>query len=78
MLTEYTNEHREILGEDGDAVLYFRSVQEMVDRMRWLLAHAEERWRLGAAVRSRITSGRNTYKDRLQAMLAVAGTAVRP
>ena len=72
MLTEYTEEHRQILGEDGDAVVYFRSHEEMIARLHWLLAHDEERHRLSAAVRARVTRGRNTYKDRLETMLAVA------
>jgi spore maturation protein CgeB len=71
-LAEYTSEHRQILGEDGDAVVYFRSPEEMIARLRWLLAHEVERHRLGAAVRTRITSGRNTYKDRLETMLTLA------
>jgi spore maturation protein CgeB len=76
ILAEYTDEHREILGEDADAVMYFRSRGEMVDRLRWLLAHDEERGRLGSAVLERITSGGNTYKDRLHTMLAVAERAM--
>ena len=70
MLVEYTDEHRQILGEDGEAVVYFRSSEEMVDRLRWLLSHDDERARLAAAVHARITSGRNTYRDRLETMLA--------
>jgi len=72
VLAEYTDEHREILGADGEAVVYFRTQQEMIDRLRWLLDHPEERRRLRAAVRARITGGRNTYRDRLETMLAVA------
>jgi spore maturation protein CgeB len=73
MLAEYTEEHREILGEDGEAAMYFRSPGEMVDRLRWLLAHDDERLRLGTAIKAKIVSGRNTYQDRLEAMLAAAG-----
>ena len=76
-LAEYSEEHRQILGEDGDAVVYFRSPQELIARLRWLLAHDEERLRLGTAVRTRITSGQHTYKDRLQTMLAVSMTTSR-
>lgn len=75
MLAEYTVEHEEILGPDGQAVVYFRSETEMIDRLRWLLDNDQERGRLGAAVRARITAGRNTYKDRLETMLTV-GAAV--
>jgi spore maturation protein CgeB len=77
MLAEYTDEHLEILGDDGDAVVYFRSPAEMIDRLQWLLAHDAERRRLAAAVRARITTGRNTYRDRLETMLAVASVASR-
>ena len=77
MLVEDTVEHRNILGTDGEAVLYFRTADQMVDRLRWLLAHDEERVRLGATVRTRITNGGNTYGHRLQTMLAVTGTAPR-
>jgi spore maturation protein CgeB len=72
MLAEYTEEHQQILGDDGDAVVYFRSPAEMIERLQWLLVRDQERRRLGAAVRARITAGRNTYKDRLETMLSVA------
>jgi spore maturation protein CgeB len=75
MLAEYTEEHRKILGDDGEAVVYFRSSAQMLERLQWLLAHDDERRRLGAAVRARITTGRNTYRDRLETMLAVAAAA---
>ena len=72
MLAEDTEEHREILGPEGHTAVYFRSRDEMVERLRWLLDHEEERHRLGNAVRAHITSGRNTYRDRLETMLANA------
>jgi spore maturation protein CgeB len=75
VLAEYTEEHREILGEDGDAVVYFRSPAEMLDRARWLLAHDEERKRLMTAVYARITARPNAYKDRLEAMLTFSSAA---
>ena len=71
MLAEHTEEHEEILGADGETVIYFRSEAEMVERIRWLLHHDEERWRLGAAVHERITGGANTYKARLETMLSI-------
>jgi spore maturation protein CgeB len=72
MLTEDTAEHREIFGQDGEAVRYFRTVEEMVERARWLLAHDEERKRLAAAAHRLITGGGHRYQDRLQQMLKVA------
>jgi hypothetical protein len=72
MLTEDTVEHREILGPDGENVVYFRTIDEMVDRLRWLLAHDAERVRLAGAAHCLIVSGKHTYRDRLEAMLAHA------
>src|SRR5205823_4830409 len=72
VLAEDTDEHREIFGRDGEAVVYFSSTEQMIQRLRWLVAHDDERRRLGAAIRSRITKGRHTYRDRLESMVAVA------
>jgi len=69
MLTEDTAEHRELFGPDGEAVVYFRSIPDMVQRAKWLLQHETERRRLAATAHARITQGRNTYAHRLQAML---------
>jgi spore maturation protein CgeB len=69
MLVEDTAEHREILGPDGEAVVYFRSIAEMVDQSRWLLGRPAERQRLAAAAHARIAAGRHTYQDRLAAMI---------
>ena len=73
MLTEDTPEHREMFGPDGASVVYFRSIPEMVDRARWLLENETERKRLAACAHLRITSGRNTYADRLETMIEAAG-----
>ncbi len=69
MLTEDTEEHREIFGEEGKAVVYFRTVDEMVGKLRWLLSHEAERRRLAEAAHRLITQGKHTYKDRLIVML---------
>jgi spore maturation protein CgeB len=69
MLTEDTTDHREIFGEDGEAVSYFHTPDEMVDKLRWLLTHDDERRRLADAARRVITRGHHTYRDRLEAML---------
>jgi spore maturation protein CgeB len=73
MLTEDTDEHRELFGEDGRTVVYFRTLEEMVEKLRWLLAHDDERRRLANAAHRLITTGRNTYRDRLQTMLQING-----
>lgn len=70
MLTEDTEEHREIFGAEGKTVVYFRTTDEMLKKLRWLLAHEEERQRLARAAHELIINGGNTYQDRLLAMLS--------
>jgi spore maturation protein CgeB len=74
MLAEDTAEHREIFGRDGEAVVYFRTAREAADRARALLTDADERERLSAAVRARITRGAHTYRDRLVNILQATRT----
>ena len=69
MLVEDTEEHREIFGEEKNAVLYFSRVDEMIEKTRWLLQHDKERGRLARAAHELIVRNRNTYCDRLQAIL---------
>jgi spore maturation protein CgeB len=78
MLVEDTGEHREIFGGDREAVVYFRSIGEMVEKLRWLLDHDCERRRLAASVHRLIISGKNTYKDRLISMLALVRSNINP
>ncbi len=73
MLTEDTQEHREIFGEQGKAVVYFHTLEEMVAKLRWLLDHDDERKRLAKASHQLIIQGRHTYKDRLVVMLGLRG-----
>lgn len=74
MLAEDTEEHREIFGADGKAIVYFRSISEMVERLRWLLDHGEERQRLARAAHRLVINGQHSYKDRLLTMLNLAGS----
>ena len=75
MLTEDTDEHRQILGPDGEATIYFRSIPEMLEKARWLLDRGDRRFQMQAAIRSRLLSGGHTYTDRLRTMLKNAGAA---
>jgi spore maturation protein CgeB len=72
MLTEDTEEHHEIFGDDGEAVAFFRTREEMVEKLRWLLAHDDVRRRLKEAAHRLVTTGHNAYGDRLQTMLQQA------
>ena len=69
MLADDTGEHREIFGEDGQAVVYFRTIGEMVERANWLTANAAQRERLARSAHSLIVNGQNTYRDRLLTIL---------
>jgi len=69
MLVEDTLEHRDLFGQDGDAVVYFDSKQQMLERLRWLLDHPDERRRLTTSVRRLIQTGCHTYDHRLASML---------
>lgn len=73
MLTEDTEEHREIFGEEGKAVVYFNTIPEMVEKAKWLLNHETERQRLAQNAHILITQGKHTYEDRLKAILSRTG-----
>jgi len=78
MLAEDTEEHREIFGGDGEAVVYFRTPAEAAERSLYLLANPAERNRLSAAVRTRVGTPKNTYRARLLAMLETMGVEFTP
>jgi spore maturation protein CgeB len=72
MLAEDTAEHREIFGQGGEAVVYFRTPGEAAERARSLLGDPARRAQLSKAVKARISGGGHTYIDRLVSMLEVA------
>ncbi|MBN1914145.1 MAG: glycosyltransferase [Candidatus Omnitrophica bacterium] len=69
MLTEDTQEHRELFGEEGRAVIYFKTPHEMTRKAGWLMSHDNERRRLAEAAYRLVVGGKNRYKDRLVSML---------
>lgn len=71
MLTEDTPEHREIFGQEGEAVVYFNTISEMLEKTHWLLDHDQERQRLAKNAHLLITQGNHTYKDRLKTILSI-------
>lgn len=68
MLVEDTDDHRELFGEDDDAVVYFRTPAEGVDRLAVLLADPGRRARLSRRVRELVVAGDHTYAARLRQM----------
>ncbi len=77
MLAEDTEEHREIFGSEGDAVVYFRDPKEAAQRARALLSDPSERERLASCLHRRIVGGANTYTHRLLAILKEAMTIAK-
>lgn len=69
MLAEDSTEHREIFGEEGRHVMYFREANEMIEKIRFLLANAETREVLAKNANYLVTSNPNTYYDRLVEIL---------
>lgn len=73
MLVEDTPEHRQIFGAAGDNVAYFSSPAEMLHKAATLVTDASRRRQMRDAVYDLIVQGRNTYADRLRAMLQSHG-----
>jgi spore maturation protein CgeB len=71
MLAEDTSEHREILGGEGHAALYFRTMDEMLEKILWMIDHPQESRMMGARLLSRVTSGGNSYEDRLNEIVKI-------
>jgi len=72
MLAQDTEEHREIFGPEGEAVVYFRDGTEAAKRAHALLCDSSERKRLAAGLHRRIVAGAHTYAHRLATMLGMA------
>ena len=72
ILAEDTADHRQLFGPENQAVRYFQTVLQLVQQAKILVADAEARLRLSAHLRERLAGGRNTYADRLAAMLQLA------
>lgn len=69
MLTEDTQEHRELFGKEGEAVLYFKSIDEMTCKAKQLFNDNDLRSRLAVNAHRLIVEGGNTYRHRLIKML---------
>jgi len=74
LLAEDTDEHREIFGREGEAAVFFSSVEQMVAKAKLLIGDDDYRRRIALAGHALITGGRNTYGDRLLEICSMAGT----
>jgi len=72
LLAQDTDEHREVFGPEGEAVVYFRDAKAAAQRAHALLCDPSERKRLAVALHRRIISGGHTYAHRLATILGVA------
>lgn len=67
LLVEDTPDHRELFGPDGEAVLYFTGMADVVARAKVALAITEaERQCQRIKTRQKVISSGNTYTDRLE------------
>jgi spore maturation protein CgeB len=71
MLAERTEEHMEFFIENKEAA-YFGSDEELLEKIDYYLAHDTERQRIAQAGYERVTSGKHTYRDRVQQILELA------
>jgi spore maturation protein CgeB len=69
MLAERTEEHLQFFHEDQELVC-FSSFEELADKVHYYLNHAEQRMAIAKAGYVRVTTGGNTYKDRLLAIIS--------
>jgi spore maturation protein CgeB len=72
LVVEDTLEHRELFGEDGECVVYFRCLPELVALVQRLCREPERARQLGVNVQRRICEiSRHTYADRISSIMAV-------
>jgi spore maturation protein CgeB len=77
MVVEDTEEHHEIFDQAPHCVAYFGAVADLTEKVQLLLEDQEQRRKMALQVYQLITSGQNTYKDRLVKMLEVGSELLR-
>jgi glycosyltransferase involved in cell wall biosynthesis len=75
VLAERTAEHQEFFRE-GEEVGYFDSPGELIEKVRYYLAHDDERRRMAEAVHRKVIRGNHTYADRVKQILELAGELI--
>jgi spore maturation protein CgeB len=70
MLAERTDEHLQLF-EEGKEAEFFDSNEELLDKVKYYLAHSDERKRIAAAGRERCLKSGYSNHDRLRDMLKV-------
>ncbi len=73
MLAERTDEHLQLF-EEGKEAEFFDSNEELLDKVKYYLAHPVERKRIAAAGRKRCLKSGYSNHDRLRKMLRVVGS----
>lgn len=68
LLAERTEEQSAMFKEDREAV-FFTGIDELRDKAAFYLKHADARLKIAGAGFTRVTSGRNTYRDRVASLL---------
>ena len=68
MLAERTTEHVSMF-EEGREIACFSSPDELVDQVRYYLAHESERVRIAQAGHQKVTHEKYTFKDRMEQIL---------
>jgi spore maturation protein CgeB len=77
MLGERTEEHLDLFREGVEAE-FFSSNDELSDKVRYYLAHPEQRLRIAAAGRERCLKDGYSYSDRLRSILETVRTQLIP
>ncbi len=72
MVVEDTEDHRALFGRSGDAVLYYRTTEEMVDAVDRLRSDPGQADAMAGAAKDCVTRRPNAYAHRLGAMLESA------
>lgn len=72
MIAEDTDDHRAVFGPDGEAVLYFSGVAEMIQRVLEVRHDSRKRRLMAERAHRAVVDGRHTYANRLTQMLEAA------